>query len=69
MHKTDIVEIAFAECLQLIAIGEEREATRGHLIDTYQVLSVDEINDVLADALRDALKQGIEREDIDPSWF
>jgi hypothetical protein len=69
IYFTDVAELAYSEALELIAVGEEREAARGHLIDAWPEIEGDVLNDVLADALRDALKQGVEREDIDPSWF
>ena len=62
-------EQCYADALELVAIGEEREAARGYLIDRWPTLLPTEVNDEMADALRDALRQGIEREDIDPSWF
>lgn len=62
-------ESAYGEALELVAIGETFEDARGYLIDRWPNLSADHVNDILADALRDALKQGIEREDVDPSWF
>jgi hypothetical protein len=65
----DLTEVAFSFVLDCIAVGEEREATRGATLDHWPTLSVDQVNDVLADALKEALAQGVEREDIDPSWF
>lgn len=69
IFKDEIPEIVYGEALQWIAVGETREATRGHLLDQWPEVEVDQLNDILADALRDAIKQGIEREDIDPSWL
>lgn len=63
------VEAAYGQALELIAMGEDRETTRDTLIELYPFVSVDQVNDLVEDALRDALKQGIEREDIDPTWF
>ncbi len=65
----DKIEAAYSQALELVAVGEEYEAARGALIDRWPTLLPVEINYTLADALRDALKQGVEREDIDDSWF
>lgn len=64
-----VTEQAYGEALLCIAQGETREITRNALLDIHPVLTQDWVADILADALRDALKQGVEREDIDPSWF
>jgi 20S proteasome alpha/beta subunit len=64
-----LVETAYNAALEAVAQGATRDETRGWLFDHYPALSQDEIADVCADALRDARKQGVEREDIDDSWF
>lgn len=69
MPSSHYFEASFASALELIAMGEEREATRDIVLNQRPALSVDQVNDIIEDALRDALKQGIERDDIDPSWF
>ena len=62
-------EIVYAAALECIASGLTREETRRILFDNYPSVEAQEIEDETCDALRDALRQGVEREDIDPSWF
>ena len=62
-------EAAYSDALTLVAAGEEREATRTHLLDAFPSIESSEISDILDEALTDAERQGVEREDIDPSWF
>lgn len=66
---TNVFNAAYNEALELVAIGEDRDSARGTIIDNWPTLSIDAISDVLNDALEDALRSGVEREDIDPSWF
>jgi len=60
---------AFSDALTMVACGEERDYARNALIEGYSTLEPDDIADVLADALHEALLSGVEREDIDESWF
>lgn len=69
MTHEDIAEIVYARALEMVAIGETREDARLWLIDNYPQLSFIDIDAEMRAALKDALKQGVEREDIDPSWF
>ena len=62
-------EAAYSDALTLVACGEDRDVTRTTIVNGYPTLEVTVIDDVLADALRDALKQGVEREDVDGSWY
>ena len=61
-------DFAYARALEAIAMGEPRESTRDYLIDD-NGLPRATVERAAADALTDALRQGVEREDIDPSWF
>lgn len=65
----EVYEVAFSSALTAIAMGETRDVTRNDLLESYSALEADVASDVLADALTEALAQGVEREDIDESWF
>jgi hypothetical protein len=65
----DLIEAAFNDALGLIAMGETRDATFTCLLDAFEALEASDISDLMGDALYQALHQGVEREDIDPSWF
>jgi uncharacterized protein (DUF433 family) len=64
----DVHEIVYDSALQAIAMGEPRDEVRTALLNDYPSLHRDALDDILADAYRDALRQGIERDDIDESW-
>lgn len=65
-----VAEAVYADALELIAVGETRQTTFETLGDKYGIrLTVAAIDAQMVDALKDALAQGVEREDIDPSWF
>lgn len=60
----------YSEALTAIAMGVPRDEFYNQYVETVaELLSDEEIDAVLGDAKRDALKQGVEREDIDDSWF
>ncbi len=61
-----MLEALYSDALTCIAIGETRDDTRDALAGR---VTADELDAVLRDALRDALRSGVEREDVDPSWF
>ena len=61
-------EFAYARALEAIAMGETREDTREY-ITRHNRVGASTFERAAADALADALKQGVEREDVDPSWF
>lgn len=61
-------DFAYARALEAIAMGETRENTREYITRHNRVLGTT-FERAAADALTDALRQGVEREDIDPSWF
>ncbi len=63
-----LVENAYSIALSCIAMGETRSDTKAACMTDWR-LTLGRIDTILGDALRDALKQGVEREDIDPSWF
>lgn len=62
------IECAYSTALTLIAMGETRADTKAALMPDTR-LTLGQIDKAMADALRDALAQGVEREDVDPSWF
>lgn len=61
-------EFAYARALEAIATGETREWARAYLTDNGAVPHAT-FDRAAADALTDALRQGVKREDIDPSWL
>jgi hypothetical protein len=65
---TDKLESIYSTALAMIAQGETRADTKAACM-TDSRIALSEIDVELACALRDALKQGVEREDVDPSWF
>ena len=62
-------EAAFSDALTFVACGEERDYAFGALIDGYEALETTVISDILGEALHEALKQGVQREDIVESWL
>jgi hypothetical protein len=64
-----LYELAFPVALSAVAQGLSREETRDELLTSGFDLEGDTAADVLADALREAELSGVEREDIDDSWF
>ena len=62
-----ITEQAYSDALTMIAVGETLKLTAAHVKSL--VPNEHTADEILRDALRDALRQGVEREDIDPSWF
>jgi hypothetical protein len=65
---TYLTETAYNAALELVACGVDRSASSDILAERYP-LSIAQLDSVLADALDGALSCGIEREDIDESWF
>lgn len=65
-----VAEQAYSDALTLIAVGEEWSTARDTISDSFSTrLTIRQVETIMRGALRDALKQGVEREDIDPSWF
>ena len=64
-----LADCAYASALTAIAAGATRDETRSDLLDSYPSLSADEISKTLDEALDGARSCGVEREDIDESWF
>lgn len=62
-------DAAYADALVLVAVGEDRDIASDILVERFPSLSLAELHRVMDRALADALRQGIEREDIDSSWF
>jgi len=62
-----VYDFAYARALEAIAMGETLPRTRDYLVDE-NGLGAETFKRAATDALRDALRQGVEREDIDPSW-
>jgi hypothetical protein len=63
-----LVENAYSIALECIATGCTRSETKAACM-TDPRLTLGRIDTILADALRDARKQGVERDDIDDSWY
>lgn len=66
---SDIIDAALERAQEAIATGETRGATDRGIRRLYPVLSDADRTTVLDDALTECLAYGIEREDIDGSWF
>jgi hypothetical protein len=64
-----LLELAYSYGLEAVASGETREHTRGWILDRHPKLDPEDLGPVLDEAYEDALKQGVEREDVDPSWY
>lgn len=65
-----VIEACYSDALGAVAMGATRQETFESLGDAYGIrITVGEIERTMNEALRDALRQGVEREDIDPSWF
>jgi hypothetical protein len=62
-------EAAYNTALGNIAMGATKAETWNDLKDSYRSLSDSEVREAMSDALSDCRKQGVEREDIDDSWF
>jgi hypothetical protein len=50
-------------------MGATKAETWNDLKDSYRSLSDSEVREAMSDALSDCRKQGVEREDIDDTWF
>lgn len=61
-------ERIYAQALTSVAVGETYENTLETLQEMYPHVAPARLIREMKDAYRDALKQGVEREDIDPSW-
>lgn len=68
MTDPNITEYAYARALEAIAMGEPYEPTREAIRAACPQLTYAHVEIQLAHAYRDALRQGVEHEDIDPSW-
>lgn len=62
-------EIAFPRALEGIAQGATRSEVDSWVGRVYPILTAADRKRLLADALDDAMSCGVEREDIDPSFF
>ena len=67
----NVTEIVYQHAMDAIATGATRADTVRWLAEHYgsQSLKPGELNGILAEALDGAMSVGIEREDVDPSWF
>lgn len=65
----DRLEDAYSIALEAVASGATRDETIAFISSKHAVLTENEIDHELRSALRDARIQGVEREDIDPSWL
>lgn len=62
-------EAAYNDALEAVGTGATVAETRAWIARHYPALTADDTTTILTDALDDARSCGIEREDIDPSWF
>ena len=63
------VEAAFSFALEAVAAGLAKGETAGFLRVKFEQLTTAELETVLHDARIEAENQGVEREDIDGSWY
>lgn len=64
-----LTETLYEATLRDIAMGATRDETARYLIRTHGIRDVRALRDVMREAAGDALDMGIEREDIDRSWY
>lgn len=65
----DTYEAIYSVALGLVAQGEPRGSTLDILCSEWPEVEASEIAEAMDEALTDALRSGVEREDIDPSWL
>lgn len=61
-------EIVISHAITEIAMGASKAEVRTDVAQNTNLRKTT-IDDLLKDALKEALAQGVEQEDIDPSWF
>jgi hypothetical protein len=61
------LETIYARALEAVAMGVPRPSTFAYLLTNYPVSTPDLVAQLDA-AYRDALRQGVLPEDVDPSW-
>lgn len=69
---SDVLDLIYARALEAIAQGATKQETLSFLdrqFSLYSYIGPNEIEREAQNALRDAGKQGVDREDIDESWF
>jgi hypothetical protein len=64
-----LIETAFCRAMEYVAMGETWSDTHRMISSSFPTLSDPEVASVLADALADALRSGVERDDISRTWF
>jgi hypothetical protein len=62
-------ESVYVVALEGVVSGLTRNETRTYLLDNFPNVANSTIDAEMRNALRDAFKQGVEREDVDSSWF
>ena len=63
------LDIIFEDALSAIGSGLSWDETFNVLLDAYEAVEAADISSTMQEALQDAVKLGVEREDVDPSWF
>jgi hypothetical protein len=64
------IEACFSDALEAVASGLSKTETIDALGDRWGTrLTIAAIEQIAREAFSEALQQGVEREDIDPSWF
>lgn len=61
-----VYDSACSEAVTGIAAGLSRDEVIEAIAEH---VHLDAVDDIIADAMGDAMKQGVEREDMDDSWF
>jgi len=61
-------EIVYSQALEAVAMGATYEETRRELIEAFPSIDPLLIYVEMTNAVLDAKQQGVELEDIDPSW-
>jgi hypothetical protein len=70
LNRSDVLEMIYARSLEAVAMGASRSETLGDLKRNYgRFVNYGDIEREAVAAFMDATKQGVEKEDIDPSWY
>lgn len=69
VYKDDLFNTALMRATEVIACGLSRAKTVLLLERVYAPLTKAEREEIIRDAFVEACEQGVEYEDMDPSWF
>ena len=62
-------EMAYSDSLEAVATGLTRDETFTALLDAFPSLEAAALREEMDGAFHDALRTGVEPEDVDGSWF